>query len=572
MKLKIFFIFLSFFLFAENENELINRIDNHFLLEDYNAALQEAKCANLIFPSSEKLLKFLIIAHAKQGDDITALKLFLDSKLDLKDNLSLIEEISWSVLQRGLNSTQYATRLSSMIGIFFTRDAKVVSILKNMMDDSNAILRACAVQLASHYLDDALKSKILSLLKTEKVWLVKMELLRAVGLMRIKEETDFLKEILKNNKATFEERAIAIEALVKIYDDVDLKELELLLHSSYAGFRLLGLELAAHFKVVKVTDEIIDLAFDSRYDVRIYALNSILLFYKDHIDKEMIDEILTNGLEDSNPFVSITASWVSLVLNPSIGSKNFQRWIFDKYAENRRFAAAALCQSGNYGVSLAKDLIAKTDDPYVKANLAIGLIGQRQNLKLASDTIYDFLKNKKEMWMWESSKNPLFKIICPTQIRHTDQLPNYPEAIDQVVQLNLLSKMAIIEDPRAIDSLKSFLQRKNWGISGMAAITLLQEGDEESLKLLKTLLKDEDQYIRIQAALALALIGKDKTVLPILEEAYYHVDHEMKLNIVNAIGSISSDRSYPFLIKVLQEPFQNLKISAASAIIQAINN
>ena len=173
--------------------------------------------------------------------------------------------------------------------------------------------------------------------------------------------------------------------------------------------------------------------------------------------------------------------------------------------------------------------------------------------------------------MWEQAHNSCFRAIAPSEIRHTDQLPNYPHAIDQTVQLNVLSMLAVLEDPRAQDAIKVFLKRKTWGITGLAAITLLQEGDEESLKLLKSFLKDKEQYIRIQAALALAIIGKEPSALPVLEQAYFESDHEMKLNILGAVGNISDNDSFPFLIKALQEPFQIIKIAAASAIIQVAN-
>jgi HEAT repeat protein len=134
-----------------------------------------------------------------------------------------------------------------------------------------------------------------------------------------------------------------------------------------------------------------------------------------------------------------------------------------------------------------------------------------------------------------------------------------------------LSLLAILEDSRAQEGIKAFLKRRTWGITGLAAITLLQEGDEPSLNVLRDLLKDNDRNVRIQAAMALATIGKDKGALPVLEEAYFCAGHEMKLNILGAIAHIANKEAFPFLLKVLEEPFQILKIAAASAIIQAAN-
>lgn len=572
-------IFLSLIFFSslfgiEEKAELINRIETHFLLEDSFSALKEAEKGLKLYPSSLEINCSYLKALIGCGSDSEAIKMLntLPANLSsLKGNTQLLEDISWGILKKGLNSTQYTTRLSSLIGVFFTHDARAVGVLNNLMSDSNAILRSVAVTLAASYKDDIIKDKIASLLETEKVWLVRLEVLKAIGLMKISEKAESLKNILKDNKATFQERALSINALVDIYDSIDQPELNLLLDSPYAGFRSLGCELGTRFKVKEVKDKILNLVFDPRSDVRISALNAIVLFYKDEIDQSKLIKTLGEVYKDSNPFVAITAAWAGLIIDKEKGSFHLQRWLFDKYAENRRFAAAALAQAGIHGVELGKHVLTNSEDPFVKANIALGLIGQRESTRDCCDILYSFIQSKKQMWMWESSQNSLFKILSPSEIRHLDQLPNYPEAIDQVVQLNILSMLAILEDPRAQEAIKSFLKRKTWGITGLAAITLLQEGDEESLNLLRTLLKDKDKYVRIQAALALAIIGKDKCAFPVLEEAYFSADHELKLNILGAIAHISNKEAFPFLLKVLEEPFQILKVAAASAIIQAVN-
>ena len=310
---------------------------------------------------------------------------------------------------------------------------------------------------------------------------------------------------------------------------------------------------------------------NSRYDVRISALNAIVLYYKDNIDSVTLKKTLDKAYLDTNSYVAITAAWAGLVIDPEKGKAHIKKWLFDKYGENRRFAAAAVAQSGSYGEGLAKYALENSEDHFVKANVAFGLIGQRKEINACCNVLYDFIKSKKHMWMKENLENHLFNVIAPSEIRHTDHFPNYPEAMDQVVQLNILSMLAILEDPRAEEAIKSFLRRKTWGITGLASITLLQEGNEESLLLLRSLLNDKEKYVQVQAALALAAIGKDKSVLPILEEAYFSADYDLKLNILGAVSNISKQESFPFLLKVLEEPFQILRVAAASGIIQAAN-
>ncbi|MBX9743906.1 MAG: HEAT repeat domain-containing protein, partial [Chlamydiales bacterium] len=134
-----------------------------------------------------------------------------------------------------------------------------------------------------------------------------------------------------------------------------------------------------------------------------------------------------------------------------------------------------------------------------------------------------------------------------------------------------LSSLAVVEDPRALDALKSFLQRKSWGVTGVAAATLLREGDEHSLEIVRELLKDQDPNVRLQACLVLAMMGRDETVVKELESAYSGASHERKLHILEALGRIGHMDSLHFLTSTLQEPFPILRICAAAALIQTVN-
>jgi HEAT repeat protein len=128
-----------------------------------------------------------------------------------------------------------------------------------------------------------------------------------------------------------------------------------------------------------------------------------------------------------------------------------------------------------------------------------------------------------------------------------------------------------VEDPRALGALKAFLQKKSWGISGVAAATLLQEGDESSLEIVRQLIDDSDPNVRLQACLVLAMYGKDESIVRELQIAYASSPHEKKIHILEAIGRVGNTESYPFLVGVLREPFPILRVAAAAALIQSLN-
>lgn len=557
-----------------SEEVLLRRVHAHLLIEDARSALQEAEHFVSEYPDSRLAGAALIEALSSGNREEEALQAWNVLSLkypDLISDRNLLEEVAWSVLRRGIDSTQNGVKLAAMIGAYLTQDARAVAILKRMMRDSNAVLRSIALQMAPSYRDAPLKDEVARLMVEEKVWVVRLEAIKAAGALQIRPLADSLKAIVQSDRSTYEERQYAIEALLNIYENISPEEFKKLATSNRAGIRHLACSAAAHFEIAGAAGEVMRMTRDPHPDVRIAALNAFGLYYRHCIEEAEAREALAFSLKDSHPSVAITAAWAALFIDPSLSRPAFEKWLNDPAAENRRLAAAALSAGGSRGIDLSVKMLEENRDPYVRVNLALGLLGQRVFTDLGCDCIYDFLQNEKKLWMWDTRYNPLFQVLAPSQVRHVDHIPNYPEAVDQMTRLNLVSLLAILEDARAKEALKSFLQKKSWGITGVAAATLLQEGDESSLDVVRGCLQEEDPNIRLQACLVLAMMGQDPSVLSVLQGAYGEADHERKLHILEALGKIGTEASFSFLLGVLREPFPILRVAAAAALIQCIN-
>ncbi len=557
-----------------SEEEGIRRVQAHLLIEDAPSALGEAEALANQYPDSFPIRKTLVEAFAANGLEEQALDLWdrlTFEQPDLLYDRHLLEELAWGVLKKGTQSTQYGVRLAATIGAFLTHDVRAVPILLKMMRDSNAVIRSVAVQMASAYGDAPLKDEIRRMVQQEKVWMVRLEVIKAMGALKMKELTGTLQAIVQSERTTMEERQLAIEALLGIYEEISLPELQTLARSNRAGLRHLACSIAPHFQMEGAKEEVLRLAQDTHPAVRIAALNAFGLFYREKMTVAEAKELLAPALRDSDPAVAITASWAAFLVDPALGADAMGPWLSDALPENRRFAAAALAAVGGKGIPLAIQTLQESSDPYVKANVALGLLGQRVEVQRCCDLIYNFLETEKRMWMLEKRPNPLFEILLPSQVRHNDQIPNYPEAQDQMVRLNLVSLLALVEDPRALPALKTFLQRKGWGISGVAAATLLHEGDETALEGVRQLVNDPDANVRLQACLVLALFGRDESVLRELQGSYASSDHDKKLHILEALGRVGNAQSYSFLVGVLREPFPILRVAAAASLIQSVN-
>lgn len=569
----IFVLFLS--LLYANEEDALKRINAHFIIENYYQAKIDAYEAKNNYPNSKYLKAAYIEALANAGDErksVNEFESFLKKNDDDYLKNHLLEEISWGILNNGINSSQYSVRLNSMIGVFLTRDVRAVKILNKMMDDSNAVIRTVAIQLACQLRDDPIKEKISNRFKSEKIWNVRLALIRAIGFMKLKERTNDLMVIISDDQKTYEEKALAIEALVNIYDNISLNEFSRFSRSKKAGLRQFACDIALHLKLKEAKEHILHLLHDPNPNVRIAAINAVVFYYIDNCNKKDIKKDFLTLINDVDPTVAITASWALFLLDPIEGEFYIMKWLSDANSENRSLAAAAISYLGDLGVNIAINVMRKTNDKYVKVNLALGLIGQRKYLSECADVIFDFVTNKDELWMMKTKKNSIFQIIAPSDVSHVDHIPNYPLAIDQLTHLNILSVLALIEDSRAQDALKDFLKLKSWQVTGTAMVILLQEGDEESIKNLKKLLKDSDKDVQIQAAIILAMIGKDETCASFLQDIYHTSDYERKVQILESLGSIAKKNDVSsFFIKVFNEPFQILRVVGASSCIQAIN-
>lgn len=569
--LKIAFIgclFLTSFIRADEGLQAIEkRIYAHLLIQDPQGAVQEAKRGLTLFPESKELHLAYIRALSENGNETAVLQEWEKTMTLFHEEISnrtALEVLAWGVLNKAERSPQLMIQFNSLLGAAFTHDIKALPHLIHAMRGTNTLMRIMAVQLSASYGDAPLQEELARMLKEEKVWAVKLEVIRAIGALRMTSLRDQLKEIISKDQTLIEEKAAAILAIVSMYDAIGPKELNSLLKSNRAGLRQLGCQLVAHLDMHGYVKEIGKLLSDSCPDVRIEALYTLGLL---RAKIELSD--ISSCLEDSSPVVAITAGWLAMLNGLSEGAVVLQKWMQDSHADLRGLSAAALAMTGKKGVPFSLKALETHADPYVRATLAIGLIGQRQELKKACDTLYQvFCDEQHTLWMWQEGSP--FRFLSRSDIPHAHHIPNYPHVVDRLAKLEILHVLNVMGAKYAEDAMRIFLKNDSWRTIGVAAGMLLQEGNGESLDLVRGLLDDEDESVRVQAAIILALQGAEPSALTVLQEAYPHVDREMKIHILEAIGHIGNKDSIPFLIEILKEPFQMLRVVAASALIQCI--
>lgn len=563
----LLFISLSLLCYSAEEEEL-RCIHSLFQIRDYDRALIQARLAYNLYPESEKIKEALISALAFAGNDDEATHLFKQCQKS-QGNFELIETISWAILHKSKNSLQADLNATALIGAFFTHDVRAVGVLLEQMSLPNSYLRALSVQLATQYRDSVLIEKLKQMLIEEKVWFVRLEVIKALGAMDVKEVKEPLKKILTSPRSTAEEKGVAISSLVSMYDAIDDDELDQMLCSKRAGLRHFACQIVSHLDLKQHLFKIQPLLDDASPDVRVAALNTLALIGIKDLDLDDLKKIQTL-IDDSSPAVSITAAWLSTRFIPDLATQSLKEKIFSEDDNTRWLAAFALASSGQVGARFVKEALQLSPDPYVRLNLALGMLGHVEDSKLICEALYSFLMINHSKVMWSSLGNPLFQILVPTSVLHVPQIPRYPTMVDQLTRLDILNRLAVLDFQKAEEVLKNFLSHNIIGVTYAASTTLLREGGEGAVTILYKLLKEENENVRVQAALVLALSGGDPIAIDVLQESYNNVNREMKLEILHALGQVGDKRSVPFLIDLLAHPYQILKAVAASALIQCV--
>ena len=542
------------------------RCETSLLIGDHAEAIVQATLALAAFPETPKAYEMLLKVLAKTGEEGEMITLWENFHKKFPEDAMkdlLLEEICWGVLRKGGKSDRLQTKLIALIGAALNQDIYAVKALKEALNDSSTVIRNVATELSAHYGDAELQEEIAAKFLQEKSWDVREALLGAIGELKIRSLLPELMKLTRNPSVSSEEKREAIKTISLLHEKPQRAELQDLVSSRWSSERSLACKLIAEYGLDQEQDLLSTLLKDSHREVKREALlawGRLRLFPSEHIQEMAISK---------DPLIALLASWILLLGDPEKGEELIAKWLLHDKEDVRLFAASVVAGSGEYGIPIAKQMIDQSKDAYVRANLALVLLKQRVEVKKSSEILYEFLHGHREQLMIK--KEP-FPLIQKSNVRHGALISDLPEVINQVSRLEILNLLAIVEYPKASSAIREFLKKGRWEVVGVAAETLLGEGDESAIALVQELLNDPDREIRLESALLLAVWGRDKQALPLLMEAYPTADRTMKIKILEALGRLGEREAIPFLLKGLKDPSQLFRIISASVLIQTLNH
>lgn len=568
----IFLLFFFSFPLAGSEEDVANRIYAYLNIRDPFGACQEAIQGLKEYPGSVKIWEAYIKALSKRGDEQGLLGAWdAYRKLEPKNppKSEVLENVSWGIIKAGSENNSPLIRVVALLAAYYGNDTCGVEIIHHCMRDMHAGVRGAAAEVAGKMRDAKLCEGVLAQLKTERDVQVQLALIHAVGGMRIDEAKPYLLQLVSQPDTRAEHRAAAIASLLDMTKNIDRDQLVRCIKSDRAGLRLLACECISYLGSTRDFDLLLVLTDDTNNDVRAAALQAIGLLEINENQKERAIAAAEKHVKDLDPSTAISAAWLLTLKVPQSGQQSLKPWLEHESQDVRLTAAGALVAAGRYGRPLLDNAFLTSQDRFVKVNLAMGMIALRINSQAGCEAIKVAMEEDKGRWMKDDCG--LFTFIAPSTEHHKSGVANYPEAVNQLLRLELINTMAMLRYPEAQEAVKGFLRERVWGVTGLAAASLLTEGDEYAVKMVEELLEDPQQKVRAQAALILSLWGGGEAALNVLQEAYANGHREMKEQILEAMGNIHSPLVVPFLVERLHEPSQTLRIIAASSLLRTLN-
>lgn len=557
MKYLLLFTLFHSLLFAHD----LKRIEAFMAINDAKEALVELKPILAQDKDNQELRQLELLLLAKSTQIPELIKKVKETKSTLPD--SLLEEIAWATLRKSSESSSPLIRQEATLASFMANDAKGIPLCLQAMQDASEQMRLMSLGLATRCRDAILIEEAERLMLEDPSPKVRLQAISTIGAMRRESAKKKIEAILESPEATLQEKIACVEALKSIEKAYEQSRLEALATSDRALMRQLACLLVLEHLDKKNIGLIHPLLNDPSFDVRLASINCLGV-----IEADVSEEELQALFQHKDLKTQILGAWLALVKGKrqTDALLCLEKYLHSSDRQVRLFCAGAIAQSGPHGISFAKKMLTHHDDPLVRLNLAMGLIWERSDLVLASQQLLSALKDPMRL-SWHSIG--IFRFIGTSTSQHVGGFVRLPESQDLLLRLELYGMLATCPKTNLKDSLKTFLKERTWGISGQTAFLMIQE---ELLYVdeLKELLKDQNREIALQAAFILAIFSQDEEALNVLQEAFPTASRQMKEYILYAIGTIGSKSTLPFLVQVLCEPFESLRISASRAILLSL--
>ncbi len=479
-----------------------------------------------------------------------------------------LETVCWAIIKNSSQSYHPKLRAESLLAISLLSDANDIPLLIRLLYDPHPSVQELALHLAQHYLDEPIQEAARDLAQngTTNVRLAAAALLTK---QKVRPASPLLEEMLDDDSFSQKDRSRLIANLASLQKELDLSWLERSVTDSQAEIRALACCRVQREPSKRAVEALLPLLEDKSSLVLEYALETFGLWQ--HLVPEeslRLQKAYRILLDSASIKLQSLAAWALFISNGEDVEAWFKEMILNKPSLQSHIVCSHLVRCGTKGLSLAKTVLNESQDPIIKINLAAYLLSHRSEVHLASKALCKALQ--ETFYLLGESGESFFSWVSKTEISHTPLVPRLPESHDLLIRLQLLALQCYSGEPISKSHLETMLKERSWGVPIAAAGFIFQELSPSLEEVLSPLLEEEEETIRIQAALLLAVFAQSEKAATILWDQFEKASKEGKETLMLGFASLSFEKTKDRLTPLLFDASPSLRTRAAGALLASI--
>jgi len=539
-------------------------------IESYSQALQKThKFLDSLDPEAI-YLHVSVLAYNFQIED--AIKL-LNEKKDLLRSSAFfektLESICLSILKKHFSSEQESIQQATLYPLTMSSDVRAIDFFSKAFQHPSLRIKNLALSGLQNFADEKIKKLLLDAFKRGAHPFISKQIASLFAAWNDDRISDEIERKLKQDSVSLSEKIHYILVLKDLINGIDQKKLELLTRSENASMRLLSAFLLSS----KEAEYNENLLLKLLQDRLIWVKQSALMAYlKKKVVSQKIDNLITEW--KNSPSIELQKAYFYFsMIKQSEKSKKEAKELFEfGSVQEKKMIISILSQAGEGYETVVSDLLDRTFDPKLRAQLA---------LYLMADTKYEKAVFVVEQALEELQNRKLFLNYDPVLPLYTIEDESNAEGnipigtrykVDQSLRLKLYHLLAVKKHPKAKEFLIKLLKTDQQDLSLDAMVQFWQHFGHEDEAYLTDLLKDSDPEVRFRAALVLNYLGFEKGVRKILIKEFPRLSYNMQIQILFSLSQKKEPELIDFYLKTLETNYPFLQSIAAGCLFNLIYN
>lgn len=539
-------------------------------IESYSEALSLLNKHSQTEDPETVYLHISAFAHNMQLDE--AFKKLKASKDFLKNTPyyeKTLETLCVSILKKQFYSDLEPIQAATLYPLLQTSDVKAVDFFIKAFQHPSLRLKSLALEGMQRFGDERIKKLLLEAFRQQTHPYIAKQIASLFARWSDERILPEIEKKLKQDALSLHEKMHYILVTKELTPEIDESRLNILAKSENGSERLMAAFLLSK-KDAPIHEHIVSKLLKDRL---IWVKQSaLMILIKKKIQNDELQKELLNWKNSSSYELQKGYFFYSLYQKKEGIIEEIHQFFDQGSLKDKKMIASLIAQAGSGHETLISAILAKTDNPHIRIQLALYLLAN-PSFEDAVDVIQaalDQLENKKLYLAYD----PVFPFFSIEDENSSEQsIPmGQRYSVDKSLRLKIFHLLAIKKHPKAKEFLIKLLKTDQQDLSIDAMLQFWQHFGQEDEVYLVDLLKDHDPEIRFRAALVLNYLGYDKGVKKILIKEFPRLHYNMQIQILFSLSQKKDPELIEFFLTHLESKYPFLQSIAAGCLFNLIYN